>query len=81
MVTEAATGAEQVQFQLSPDGTARFNTMAQAAGRGADLAMVVDGVVASAPRLETTDFPGQGVATGLGANAAQALAKRRLNRS
>lgn len=79
VVANSVTGAAQVTFQLSPDGTARFNAMAQAVGRGGQAAIVVDRVVVSAPRLDTTEFPGSGVVTGLDAATAQELATR-LNR-
>ena len=79
VVTSRATGTDEVTFTLSPAGTMRFNAMARAVGLGGQAAMVVDGVVVSAPRIQVLEFSGSGVVTGLDAAAAQRLAKR-LNR-
>lgn len=79
VVANPATGVDEVTFQLSPDGTGRFNAMAQAVGRGGQAAIVVDKVVVSAPRFDTTDFPGTGVITGLDTATSHQLATR-LNR-
>ena len=79
VVTDRATNLPAVEFSLSSTGTDRFNSMARMVGVGGQAAFVVDGVVVSAPHFDTTDFPGNGVVTGLdGAQAAQLV--KRLNR-
>ena len=78
-VVATGPGTEAVQFDLSPKGTERFNALARSVGLGGRAAIVVDGVVVSAPRFETTEFAGQGHVTGLDAASADRLA-RRLNR-
>ena len=78
-VVATGPGTEAVQFELSPKGTERFNALARSVGLGGRAAIVVDGVVVSAPRFETTEFAGEGHVTGLDAASADRLA-RRLNR-
>lgn len=80
VVIEPATSTPAVTFRLSSKGTDRFNAMARTIGVGGQAAIVVDGVVVSAPRLDATDFPGTGVVAGLHNDAAAGLVKR-LNRS
>ncbi len=75
-VASAAVVPQGVEFTLSPEGAERFSAMARAVGRGGQAAIVVDGVVTSAPRFETTDYPGKGVVTGLDSGAAPRLANR-----
>jgi preprotein translocase subunit SecD len=58
------TGAWEVEFSLTGDGTKQWNDMATKVGAGNQIAIDLDGIVRSAPRLETTDFPGRGVITG-----------------
>ena len=58
------TGAWEVEFSLTGEGTKQWNDMAVKVGAGNQIAIDLDGVVRSAPRLETTDFPGKGVITG-----------------
>jgi preprotein translocase subunit SecD len=58
------TGVWQVQFSLTGEGTKQWNDMATKVGAGNQIAIDLDGVVRSAPRLDTTDFPGSGVITG-----------------
>ena len=70
------TGGAEVQFELTATGTVRFNDLCRWTGLGNQLAIVVDGVVASAPRLQTTEFQGRGVVTGLSPAAAEQLVKR-----
>ncbi len=79
LVTNSATSTSTVEFSLSSKGTDRFNAMARMVGLGGQAAFVVDGVVVSAPRFDTTDFPGRGVVTGLTNEEAAELVKR-LNR-
>ena len=59
-----STGVWEVEFSLTGDGTKEWNDMAKKVGSGNQIAIDLDGVVRSAPRLETTDFPGKGVITG-----------------
>ena len=63
-VVEPSTGQWQVEFSLTGDGTKQWNDMATKVGQGNQIAIDLDGVVKSAPRLDTTDFPGKGVITG-----------------
>lgn len=72
----ANTETIDVEFALTPAGVERFNAMARALGIGGQAAIVVDGGIVSAPRLDTTDFPGRGVITGLDLVTAQGLAAR-----
>jgi preprotein translocase subunit SecD len=59
-----STGVWEVQFSLTGEGTKQWNDMATKVGTGNQIAIDLDGVVRSAPRLDTTDFPGSGVITG-----------------
>jgi preprotein translocase subunit SecD len=70
------TGGAEVQFELTSTGRDRFTDLSRRTGLGNQLAIVVDGVVASAPRLQTTEFQGRGVVTGLSPAAADRLVKR-----
>jgi preprotein translocase subunit SecD len=79
LVTDGATSTAAVEFSLSSKGTDRFNAMARMVGLGGQAAFVVDGVVVSTPRFDTTNFPGRGVVTGLTDDEAGQLMKR-LNR-
>jgi preprotein translocase subunit SecD len=63
-VVEPSTGVWEVQFSLTGEGTKQWNDMAAKVGQGNQIAIDLDGVVKSAPRLDTTDFPGKGVITG-----------------
>lgn len=76
IVTDPRTAAEAVQFGLSPQGTERFNALAGTVGVGAEVAIVVDGLVVNAVRIETTQFPGKGVVTGLDTEQAHRLVER-----
>ncbi|MDQ3895930.1 MAG: protein translocase subunit SecD [Actinomycetota bacterium] len=58
------TGQWEVEFSLTGEGTKQWNGMATKVGAGNQIAIDLDGIVRSAPRLETTDFPGKGVITG-----------------
>ncbi|HEX2273654.1 MAG TPA: protein translocase subunit SecD [Acidimicrobiales bacterium] len=58
------TGAWGVTFNLTSEGTSQWNAMARKVGQGGRIAIDLDGVVKSAPSLETTDFPGSGQITG-----------------
>ncbi|MDQ2827073.1 MAG: hypothetical protein M3Y04_08965, partial [Actinomycetota bacterium] len=80
VVIQPATNTQAVTFRFSSKGTERLNAMARTIGVGGQAAIVVDGVVVSAPRLDTTDFPGTGVVAGLNNDDAAALVKR-LNRN
>jgi len=59
-----STGVWEVEFSLTGDGTKEWNDMAKKVGAGNQIAIDLDGVIRSAPRLQTTDFPGKGVITG-----------------
>ena len=61
---EPTTGVWQVEFELTSAGTKQWNEMAAKVGQGNQIAIDLDGVVRSAPRLDTTDFPGKGRITG-----------------
>ncbi|MDQ4069178.1 MAG: protein translocase subunit SecD [Actinomycetota bacterium] len=61
---QPTTGQWEVEFTLTGEGTRQWNEMAVKVGAGNQIAIDLDGVVRSAPRLETTDFPGRGVITG-----------------
>jgi preprotein translocase subunit SecD len=61
---EPTTGAWEVEFSLTSTGTKQWNDMAAKVGQGNQIAIDLDGVVKSAPRLDTTDFPGKGRITG-----------------
>jgi preprotein translocase subunit SecD len=58
------TGAWEVQFELTGDGTKQWNDMAAQVGQGNRIAIDLDGIVRSAPSLSTTQFEGRGVITG-----------------
>jgi preprotein translocase subunit SecD len=58
------TGVWEVQFDLTGEGTKQWNDMATKVMVGNQIAIDLDGVVRSAPRLDSTDFPGSGVITG-----------------
>ncbi len=70
--TVSETGSWQVAFDLTGEGTKQWNDMATKVGAGNQIAIDLDGVVRSAPRLEVTEFQGSGVITG---NFSQAEAK------
>ncbi len=57
-------GVWEVQFSLTSDGTTQWNTMAEKVGVNGQIAMDLDGVVQSAPSLQTTNFPGSGQISG-----------------
>jgi len=63
-VVDTSTGAWEVEFSLTSAGTKEWNDMAAQVGQGNQIAIDLDGVVKSAPRLDTTDFPGKGRITG-----------------
>ncbi|MDQ3979286.1 MAG: protein translocase subunit SecD [Actinomycetota bacterium] len=58
------TGAWGVEFTLTGAGTKQWNDMAVKVGQGNQIAIDLDGVVRSAPRLQETNFPGKGQITG-----------------
>jgi preprotein translocase subunit SecD len=62
--TVSGTGAWEVAFELTGDGTKQWNDMAAKVGVNNQIAIDLDGVVRSAPRLEVTEFQGRGVITG-----------------
>jgi preprotein translocase subunit SecD len=62
--TVSQTGQWEVAFELTGDGTKQWNDMATKVGAGNQIAIDLDGVVRSAPRLEVTEFQGRGVITG-----------------
>ena len=57
-------GVWEVQFSLTSDGTTQWNAMAEKVGVNGQIAMDLDGVVQSAPSLQTTNFPGSGQISG-----------------
>ncbi len=61
---EPNTGAWEVEFTLTSSGTKQWNDMAVKVGQGNQIAIDLDGEVKSAPRLDTTNFPGKGRITG-----------------
>ena len=62
--TVSQSGQWEVQFELTGEGTRQWNEMAAKVGAGNQIAIDLDGVVRSAPRLEVTSFQGRGVITG-----------------
>ena len=62
--TVSPSGSWEVGFELTGDGTTQWNQMATKVGAGNQIAIDLDGVVRSAPRLEVTEFQGRGVITG-----------------
>lgn len=63
-VVDPSTGSWEVEFSLTSAGTKQWNDMAAQVGQGNQIAIDLDGVVKSAPSLDTTDFPGKGRITG-----------------
>ncbi len=63
-VVQPTTGQWEVNFSLTGEGTKQWNDMAVKVGSGNQIAIDLDGVVRSAPRLNSTNFPGSGVITG-----------------
>ncbi|MFP5319343.1 MAG: protein translocase subunit SecD [Acidimicrobiia bacterium] len=61
---EPTTGVWRVEFSLTGEGTRQWNEMAAKVGQGGQIAIDLDGVVRSAPSLQTTSFPGEGQITG-----------------
>jgi preprotein translocase subunit SecD len=63
-VVDPTTGGWGVEFSLTSSGTREWNDMAARLGQGGQVAVDLDGVVRSAPTLQTTNFPGKGQITG-----------------
>ncbi|HEX2047298.1 MAG TPA: protein translocase subunit SecD [Acidimicrobiales bacterium] len=63
-IVQPTTGQWEVEFSLTGEGTRQWNDMAAKVGAGNQIAIDLDGVVRSAPSLQTTEFPGRGVITG-----------------
>jgi preprotein translocase subunit SecD len=59
-----SNGTWTVQFDLTGEGTKQWNDMATKVGVNGQIAIDLDGVVKSAPTLQTTQFNGQGEITG-----------------
>ncbi len=57
-------GVWEVQFSLTSGGTTQWNAMAEKVGVNGQIAMDLDGVIQSAPSLQTTNFPGSGQISG-----------------
>ncbi|MEA2704024.1 MAG: preprotein translocase subunit SecD [Actinomycetota bacterium] len=57
-------GTWEVKFNLTGDGTSKWNAMAQKVGVNNRIAIDLDGEVKSAPSLSTTNFPGSGQISG-----------------
>ncbi len=62
--TVSGTGAWQVDFELTGEGTKQWNDMATKVGVGNRIAIDLDGVVRSAPSLSQTQFDQRGTITG-----------------
>jgi preprotein translocase subunit SecD len=60
----ATNGTWEVKFNLTSDGTTKWNAMAQKVGVNNQIAIDLDGEVKSAPSLSTTNFPGSGQISG-----------------
>lgn len=63
-VVNPTTASWEVQFDLTGEGTKQWNDMAVKVGVGNQIAIDLDGVVRSAPSLNSTNFPGSGVISG-----------------
>ncbi|HEX3393282.1 MAG TPA: protein translocase subunit SecD [Acidimicrobiales bacterium] len=63
-VVDPNSGGWSVNFSLSGDGEKDWNTMATKVGVNGQIAIDLDGVVKSAPALQTTNFQGSGTITG-----------------
>jgi preprotein translocase subunit SecD len=61
---DQGTGQWAVDFELTADGTQKWDAMAAKVGQGNQIAIDLDGRVESAPSLETTQFGGRGTITG-----------------
>jgi len=57
-------GTWEVQFSLTGEGRRQWNEMARAVGVNNRIAIDLDGVVKSAPSLQTTEFPGEAQISG-----------------
>lgn len=57
-------GTWEVQFSLTGEGNRQWNEMARQVGVNGRIAIDLDGVVKSAPSLQTTEFPGEAQITG-----------------
>ncbi len=57
-------GTWEVQFSLTGEGRQQWNEMARAVGVNNRIAIDLDGVVKSAPSLQTTEFPGEAQISG-----------------
>jgi preprotein translocase subunit SecD len=63
-VVDTTTGAWSVSFRLTSSGEKDWNAMATKVGVNNQIAIDLDGVVKSAPALQTTNFPGSGQISG-----------------
>jgi preprotein translocase subunit SecD len=63
-VVDTTTGAWSVSFSLTSSGEKDWNAMATKVGVNNQIAIDLDGVVKSAPALQTTNFPGSGQISG-----------------
>ncbi len=57
-------GVWEVEFDLTSSGSTQWNTMAEKVGINGQIAIDLDGLVRSAPSLQTTNFPGSAQITG-----------------
>ena len=57
-------GVWEVEFNLTSSGSTQWNTMAEKVGVNGQIAIDLDGLVRSAPSLQTTNFPGSAQITG-----------------
>ncbi len=76
MAVRPANGGWEVVLSFSPDATARLSALAQKQGVGHQIALVVDGQVASAPAIDNTNISAKAVFTGFDQTGAQDLARR-----
>jgi len=63
-IVDTGSGQWSVQFNLTGTGEKEWNAMAAKVGQGNQIAIDLDGVVKSAPSLQTTSFAGSGQITG-----------------
>jgi preprotein translocase subunit SecD len=59
-----SNGVWEVEFNLTSGGTSQWNAMAEKVGMNGQIAIDLDGVIRSAPSLQTTNFPGSGQISG-----------------
>lgn len=63
-------------MSLSDDASATMNAFVERWGVGSQMAIVVNGMVVGAPRMDFTHFSGKAIVSGFDQMTAQALAER-----